>query len=63
MIGQIIKKFGVSAVSGIVVGIGFSIWISPTTPEGIVLIIVVGMLLTIVLIEVVRAVIGGGSRE
>ena len=54
---EVLKRFGVSAVFGVVFGVVLSIWVSPTTSGGVGFIIVVGMCLMIIVVEVIRVVV------
>ena len=51
---DLIKRFGIGGVLGALVGIGLVIWIDPTTSEGQGLVFVVGVLVTVLAVEVGR---------
>ena len=49
---DLIKRFGIGGALGAIVGMALVIWLDPTTSEGQALVLVVGVLATVLVVEV-----------
>lgn len=59
---DLIKRFGIGGALGALVGMSLVIWIDPTTSEGRGLVFVVGVLATLLVVEVVRLICGRSGK-
>lgn len=55
---ELVKRFGVAALLGVLIGSGLVVVVSPKTDPGAGLVFLVGVALTIVLAEGIRTVFG-----
>ena len=60
---KLFKKYGTSAVFGMLVGVITAIWVRPTTTAGAVSIIVVVTALMSLLVQVVRGIVSIARRR
>ena len=58
MWSEIVRRYGISAIAGFLLGIAVATWAGPDTNAGIGAIIIVVMFLTIIAVEALRAVVG-----
>ena len=60
---ELLNRFGFELAVGFVAGLVVAIWVSPTTNEGFVFIIVGVIFLTIIAFKIIRAVVAVAGRH